>query len=395
MRIDERIKSGMSTPAGVERAVKERYERAARQGQPSMRCPVSYDARYLEALPREVIDGDYGCGDPSRHLREGDAVLDLGSGAGKICFIASQIVGERGRVIGVDFNEEMLALSRRHIDTVADRIGYRNVEFRKGRIQDLKLDLDLVDRYLQEHPVGSSEDLALLREFEAQAREERPLIASDSVDVVVSNCVLNLVRPDQKRELFGEMFRVLKRGGRAAISDIVADEPIPDHLRDDPELWSGCISGAFLEEELLQAFADAGFHGMAIEDWVEEPFAVVEGIQFRSITLSAHKGKHGPCWERNQAVIYTGPWSRVVDDDNHELPRGQRVAVCEKTFDLFKSGPYRDSLLFIEAIPSIAPAEPVPFDCSRPTRRHPRETKGLEYRVTRVNQSCAPEGGCC
>ena len=87
-------------------------------------------------------------------------------------------------------------------------------------------------------------------------RREEPLIADESIDVIVSNCVLNLVRPEDKKQLFAEMYRVLKRGGRIAISDIVSDETVPEHLAKDPDLWSACVSGAFQEEEFLRAFED-------------------------------------------------------------------------------------------------------------------------------------------
>lgn len=175
-----------------------------------------------------------GCGDPTRYVRAGETVLDLGSGSGKACYIASQKVGPEGRVIGVDMNPEMLALSRKYLKEVGDRVGWHNVEFRRGRIQDLRTDLDRLDAWLRENPVRSADDLAAFEAFRAEQREREPLVASDSVDVVVSNCVLNLVAEEEKRQLFAEIFRVLKRGGRAVISDIVSDEPVPAHLKATP-----------------------------------------------------------------------------------------------------------------------------------------------------------------
>ena len=112
--------------------------------------------------------------------------------------------------------------------------------------------------------------------------------------MVVSNCVLNLVVPEAKQKLFAEIFRVLRRGGRAVISDIVADESVPDSMVADPELWSGCISGALREDEFLAAFERAGFHGVRILERAETPWQVVEGIEFRSLTVEAFKGKQGP-----------------------------------------------------------------------------------------------------
>ena len=105
----------------TEAAVRERYSGAARETENALCCPVDYDAKYLEAIPAEVVERDYGCGDPSQHLREGETVLDLGSGTGKICFIAAQVVGPGGRVIGVDITDEMLEISRRNAPVVAGK----------------------------------------------------------------------------------------------------------------------------------------------------------------------------------------------------------------------------------------------------------------------------------
>ncbi|MDQ3315053.1 MAG: methyltransferase domain-containing protein [Verrucomicrobiota bacterium] len=123
----------------TESAVRERYAAGAKTPEAKLCCPTDYNPQYLEAIPQEVIERDYGCGDPSQYLRAGETVLDLGSGTGKICFIAAQVVGEKGRVIGVDMTDEMLSVARRNAPIVAERLGFANVEFRKGRIQDLAL----------------------------------------------------------------------------------------------------------------------------------------------------------------------------------------------------------------------------------------------------------------
>jgi SAM-dependent methyltransferase len=377
--------------ADPEEAVRARYAAAARAREAALCCPVEYDPRYLEAIPAEVLERDYGCGDPSRYVRPGDVVLDLGSGGGKVCFIAAQVAGPEGRVIGVDVNDEMLALARSAAPVVAGRLGFANVELRRGRIQDLSLDLDRLDAWLQGNPVKSSMDLAALEGEQARLRREAPLVADESVDLVVSNCVLNLVRESDEQQLVREIFRVLKVGGRIAVSDIVSDEPVPQHLKDDPELWSGCISGAFQELELLRALEAAGFHGIAIDQWVPEPFAVVEGIEFRSITVTAHKGKQGPCYEANQAVLYAGPWRLVEDDDGHVLERGVRTAVCAKTFRLLTASPYAGETVAVPPRVEIPEDERRGFDCARTAPRSPRETKGLAYRETR--EPC--DGGSC
>ena len=381
----------------IESAVLSRYGSAARLKEEALCCPVEYDPQYLKILPDEIIERDYGCGDPSAYVRAGETVLDLGSGGGKICYIASQIVGESGKVIGIDTNAEMLALANKYRDEMAEKIGYENVEFRYGKIQDLRLDLSLVDEFLRENPIETAEDLFAYEVFVNKARSENPLVADESVDVILSNCVLNLVRPEDKQQMFGEMFRVLKRGGRVAISDIVADEDIPEHLQNDPELWSGCISGAFREDLFLEAFERAGFYGMEIAKRDEKPWRVVEGIEFRSVTVVARKGKQGPCWERNLSVIYKGPWKKVIDDDGHILERGSRMAVCDKTFQIYNREPYAAQIIAVKPLGNIPLEEAIEFDCRRTPKRSARETKGLDYDLTELSGAacCEPGSDCC
>jgi len=381
----------------VEQAVKQRYSAASQEAEPALCCPVSYNTEYLAVLPDELIERDYGCGDPSKYVESGETVLDLGSGGGKICYIASQVVGPTGKVIGVDMNDDMLGLARKFQQEVGDRIGHHNVEFHKGKIQDLALDYDVFESHLSERPVSSSEQWLAAQEEASRLRREQPMVADDSVDVIVSNCVLNLVDETDRRQLFAEMHRVLRRGGRAVISDIVSDEPAPEHLRNDAKLWSGCISGAFVEDQFLQAFADAGFYGMEIVSRQQEPWAVVEGIEFRSVTVRAYKGKAGPCLDHHQAVIYKGPWKSVVDDDGHTLRRGEPMAVCQKTFDIYTSAPYAEQVVPLPPTQEVAAADANQFDCRTNSVRDPRQTKAQTTTLNQlpISDCCGDSGGCC
>lgn len=382
----------------VEQTVLERYEAGARQPQAALCCPTDgYDSRYLEILPQEIIEKDYGCGDPTRYVNSGETVVDLGSGAGKNCYILAQKVGETGRVIGVDFNDEMLSLSRKYLEPISEKLGYQNVEFVKGKIQDLALNLDLVQVWLEQNPITSVGQIAA---FEAECdrlRQSQPLITSDSVDVVVSNCVLNLVRSKDKRQLFQEIFRVLKRGGRAVISDIVCDEAPTEKILNDPELWSGCIAGAFRENEFLEMFEQAGFYGIEILARQSEPWQVIDGVEFRSLTVQAFKGKKGECLERNQAVIYRGPWKAVQDDDGHTLYRGERMAVCDKTFHIYTNpnGAYHSDMIPIAPYEEVPLDSALPFPCTGDTIRDPKQTKGLNYHITTDSSDCCSPQSCC
>ena len=375
--------------------VRQRYAKGAKQRADKLCCPIDYEAQYLKVIPQEVIERDYGCGDPSRYLREGETVLDLGSGTGKVCFIAAQIVGPNGKVIGVDMTDEMLEVARHNVPILAERLGYANVEFRKGRIQDLALDVELLDRRLKQTPITDAGSFLAADELAEELRVKYPLIAGDSIDVVVSNCVLNLVEPKSKRQLFEEIFRVLKKSGRAVICDIVSDEEVPEEMQNDSELWSGCISGALTEDGFVAAFEKSGFYGIQILKRDAKPWRTVQGIEFRSMTAQAFKGKQGLCFERNQAVIYRGPFKEVLDDDNHRMERGKRYAVCDKTYNLYNKAPYRDFFEFVDPVVNVPLTEAKPFDCSRTALRHPKETKGDNYEVTtEANNKCS-DGSCC
>jgi ubiquinone/menaquinone biosynthesis C-methylase UbiE len=385
----------MPTAQQVERAVKARYSAAAHATAPALCCaPIDYNTELLKVIPTEVLERDYGCGDPSKYLRLGETVLDLGSGSGKICFMAAQVVGPMGRVLGIDMNDDMLALARKYQRAVGDALGYHNVEFRKGRIQDLALDLERLETALKRNPIESAGSFLAAEALAEELRLTAPLAATESIDVVISNCVLNLVDPRAKTQLFNEIFRVLKKGGRAVISDIVSDEPVPEELQDDPELWSGCISGALTEVALLEAFERAGFYGIQILKRDVEPWRTVQGIEFRSVTVEAFKGKQGPCFERNQAVIYKGPFKHVRDDDGHCFERGQRHAVCDKTYQLLKKAPYRECFEFIDPRADVPQESAKPYDCGRAALRHPRETKGQDYRQTTEAGQCCDGGAC-
>ena len=186
---------------------------------------IGYTEGQMESVP-EGSNLGLGCGNPVAiaGLKEGETVLDLGCGAGFDCFLAARAVGEKGRVIGVDMTEEMLKRARDN----SRKGGYRNVEFRLGDIEAL--------------PVEES-----------------------SVDVVISNCVINLV-PDKKKA-FREAFRVLKAGGRLMVSDIVLKKKLPDFVKESIEAYVGCLAGAMSRERYLEAIASAGFEDIrAIEE---------------------------------------------------------------------------------------------------------------------------------
>ena len=215
------------------------------------------------------------------------------------------------------------------------------------------------------------------------------MVADNTIDIIVSNCVLNLVSDQEKKQLFQEMYRVLKVGGRIAISDIVSDEISPEHLKKDQKLWSGCISGAFQESEFGELLEEVGFYGVTIDKFDDDPWQIVEGIEYRSMTVLAYKASPERELDKNQAVLYKGPWKQVSDEDGRIFPRGKRIAVSDQVFKTMTTEPYCNHIVTIE--PKIAVTKDIAFACCGVTERTPRETKlGVEALTTDPNQ-----GSCC
>ncbi len=189
----------------------------------SVSAQLGYSGEQLASLPAGA-DLGLGCGNPTTllSLQTGQTVLDLGSGAGIDCFLAARRVGVRGSVIGVDMTPQMITKAREN----ARKGGYRNVEFRLGEIEHLP-------------------------------------VADSSVDVVLSNCVINLA--PEKGPVYREAFRVLRPGGKLAVSDVVATRPITARERADPSLWSSCSSGALEIKEIRALLQEAGFRDIQVE----------------------------------------------------------------------------------------------------------------------------------
>lgn len=227
----------MKTSEDLKTLVKEKYGAIAEQSRDqnagsccgALGCgTVEYSvfAEDYAKLPGYAPDADLGlgCGLPTEfaHIKPGDTVLDLGSGAGNDCFVARAIAGETGKVIGVDMTEVMVEKARAN----AEKLGFNNVEFRLGDIEHLP-------------------------------------VAANRVDVVVSNCVLNLV-PDKSRAL-AETFRVLKPGGHFSISDVVLAGELPEAFKQDAELYAGCVAGALQRDDYLERIRAAGFANVQVQ----------------------------------------------------------------------------------------------------------------------------------
>jgi arsenite methyltransferase len=242
--------------------VKNRYGNIAKKRETCCSCngvsaieqatAIGYSPEELKNVPESAIMG-LGCGNPTglASLKKGETVLDLGSGGGVDVFLAANKVGETGWVIGVDMTPEMMRRARSN----ARKGGYKNVEFRLGEIEALPVE-------------------------------------DESVDVIISNCVINL-SPDKER-VFAEGYRVLRPGGRMVVSDIVTDRELPDDIRGSFSAWAECIGGALVRKEYLSAIKKAGFSGIRVLDekvFLEEGMSDKIKGRIISIKVEAKKGR--------------------------------------------------------------------------------------------------------
>ena len=268
----------------------------------------------LKEIDPEIIERFYGCGSPIPPALENCTVLDLGCGTGRDVYVASKLVGENGYVIGVDMTDEQLETARRHIESQTTRFGYRqaNVDFRQGYIENLKK-LGLQD---------------------------------NSVDVVISNCVINL-SPD-KRAVFGEIFRVLKPGGELYFSDIFSSRRVPEQFKDDPVLHGECLAGALYIEDFRRLLREVGCPDYRVvagspvtidNHGIEEKIGMVG---FSSLTVRAFKmgDLEDICEDYGQVAVYNGKLKgqpHFFDlDDHHRFLAGKPMMVCGNTASMLQ-----------------------------------------------------------
>jgi SAM-dependent methyltransferase len=266
----------------------------------------------LTLIADEIHEKVYGCGSPLPPLLNGLTVLDLGCGTGRDVYVASKLVGETGRVIGIDMTEEQLSIARKYIDHQREQFGYikSNVEFHQGYIEDL-----------------------------AESG-----IADNSIDVVISNCVLNL--SPAKEYVFKEIFRVLKPGGELYFSDVFADRRIDDELAQDAILRGECLSGAMYTEDFRRLMSSVGFadfrytniRPMAIDNVDIEKHIGMIGFTSRTVRAFKLDSLEDKCEDYGQVAYYDGGISGSEHyfnlDDHHRFVTGKPMLVCGNTADM-------------------------------------------------------------
>ncbi|MFZ2634474.1 MAG: DUF5714 domain-containing protein [Desulfosalsimonadaceae bacterium] len=278
------------TLASARQKVGQFYGQAAADPNPDIKNPVCYPETEISHIPASARIRSYGCGSPvlDAALKAGETLVDLGSGAGMECFIGARQVGKTGYVFGIDMLDPMLERAGKSLEAVSRHLGYANVAFKKGYLENLPL-------------------------------------PDHTADVVISNCVINL--SEDKRKTFSEIFRILKPGGRIMISDVVTDTPPPPDILNDEQLRGECIAGAFVQPYLAAMLEAVGFWDI---QFVKRFFyREVNGHRFYSLTYTAFK----PDETKDVSVVYPGPFAAVVTDSGKLLVRGHTGTLDAATAD--------------------------------------------------------------
>jgi len=320
----------VTTIATTRRQIQQYYGRvlsSSRDLKTSACCPlddgVGEVGEILRLIEPEILERFYGCGSPIPPGIKGRTVLDLGCGTGRDVFLCSKLVGESGRVVGIDMTAEQLAVGRRHLKAQMLRFGYStpNVDLREGYMEDL-----------------------------AAAG-----IDDESVDVVISNCVVNL-SPDKMR-VFSEILRVLRPGGELLFADVFADRRIPEPLRSDPELHGECLAGAMYTEDFRRMLARLGVPDARILS--DRPISIdnseleakIGNLGFRSRTVRAFKlaSLEDRCEDYGQIARYLGPLPGAPHafrlDDHHDFATGKPTPVCGNTASMLSETRFGDHFL--------------------------------------------------
>ena len=298
-----------------------------------------------------------------KHLLPGDAMVALGVGRQLAAMLHEQMASRYQHIIFVDDDAVRLEQS-----TAASRAGTKSRRV-EGPLDDLRTNPAQLSRLLARTPAS---DLASYRVLEAaldRQRQDHPLVQDGSIDAVMLDGIAAMTGSAPLGRVVAEAFRVLRRGGQLVMSGLLLDERIGNASLE------GGLATLPLEQEVAGILVAAGYHGIAYRWRAELPWKIVDGAEARAFVLEAYKGKQGVCIDQGHAVMYRGPWRTVFDDDGHCYVRGERTAVCKKTYDLLERAPYEGQ--FIGLVPYVlVPEDQAPiFDCNTPAIREPAVTK--------------------
>lgn len=342
--------------------------------------PWQRELKHIATLVRDELDCGASAASSTRTLWWGGAYSDL---------LAMCTDALRGELLIADHEPRRL---RKSAALVAQARAVRLME-----LSDLSRDASIIEPLLKGAVLRDIDSYLALEEKLRFGIERSPAVAAGWARRIVMDFTLNRVSAEAEQQLMAEAFRTLNVTGSVICAVLVSDEPLSSlhTVRSAP---AGAPLRIPSETAVIAAFERAGFHGITLHWSAAEAQAIdrIGTAEVRMCTVQAFKGKQGPCWELGQAVMYRGPWSEVRDDDGHVYRRGERVAVCAKTYDLMMRAPYQGAFLGLRSVNEPPLAEAAVFDCNTPALRDPRVTKGLmPFEGAQATACCSELSGCC
>lgn len=302
-----------------------------------------------------------------------------------------EVIQPSAEVMILEEDKAIYTEASRYLSNYTEASGYKKVQLCRCDWTELKLDYNRLDNYLEKTKISKIEDYQELKQhIENQCREE-PLIADGWADRVYVSAYR--FSKEKISTMLLQLFDITSKKGVLVMNTILSDERITKNV---PFNYKG-VPCTYVpkEEEIVDLLTQHQFHGIQYSGRSTLPIKLVDRVEMRNFLIKAYKGKQGICLEKGHAVFYRGPWKEVIDDDGHKLVRGQRMAVCEKTFNVLTSQPYEQEVIGLEPYHMIAEAEATLFDCNQRPVRHPRVTKGISPITTDRKIEEMSEGNKC
>lgn len=299
-------------------------------------------------------------------IKPKEKVLLVGASVTSTVYFAAKI--NEGELSIIENDEKYI----NNLKTISSEFLNSNYKIITESFDDFKTNPKIIDEYLSQSPSNDFNSYIQLKKIIDEQSKKNPLISSESMDIVILDMTLNRLKAWEIKKTMKEIFRVLKPGGKVIASVMLSDEYI------NYEIENLYIEH---EREVFEWFSEAGFYGMNFITQKNSPVKIYENSEIRTFIVEGFRPKQVVCMDYGDAVIYPGPWKEVYDDDGHKFIRGERMALCHKTYEVMSNAPYSDQFIFVPSYVKVLEEDATKFDCDTPQIRDPKVTKGLKKTI--------------
>lgn len=302
-------------------------------------------------------------------------------------------VDKESKIVILESDESMYLNMAAELEVLEKETKHKNWDLYRCYWDNLKINQSLLEKYLGNTSVGKIKDYDNLNKYIERQCENNPLVSDGWADLVYVNA-MNRFSKEFSDKILAQAFTLSQRYGEVLIDVILSDERATKYIQSSHE----GIDYSYIpkEEEIVDILLKQSFHGINYAWRSELPIKVVDGVELRPFLIRGYKGKQGICMEKGHAVFYSGPWKEVIDDDGHKLVRGQRMAVCEKTYKVLTSAPYNNDVIGIEPYFTVPDTDASLFDCSIRPVRDPKITKGIKpLKSQKDDEDIMERSKCC